>query len=48
MKDETKKNKTKKKPTQLGLTQLAQIRKGLEKIAIKIMRTKLDKKNKLN
>ena len=44
MKDETKKN-IKKKPTQLGLTQLAQIRKGLEEIAIKIMRTKLDKKN---
>jgi hypothetical protein len=38
----------KKKPTQLGLTQLAQIRKGLEEIAIKIMRTKLDKKIKLN
>jgi len=44
MKDETKKKKHKKTPTQLGLTQLAQIRKGLEKIVIKIIRTKLDKK----
>jgi hypothetical protein len=43
MKDGTKK-KHKKTPTQLGLTQQAQIRKGLEKIVIKIMRTKLDKK----